>query len=736
MNRSSLLLIVFFFLLQEASAQPSQAEINRMMKQAQDVMKKYGKDSTVNKAMKDAQYQQKQVSDAMKNQKGNNNGNSNSLYSSDPGSYGNVDNWKFPPKNTALLASLPKKIFTKAELLSFLKDVYSQLSKKLPAGISSSVQTISAKYNNEGNKMGDVAVSGWYTNYREEGLLLIIKAAINSPDNGILLNNCAALLNMSGIEQTAIPILKYVLQSYPASSMVLNNLGQAYAGLGETDTAMVYLGRSIKIEPENNEANNTAGQIEATKGNKQKAAEYFEQSLKTAYCKPAELKLSRIKKDYKLVPLVKPRVKIPEYFNQFKYQFPAQCTSVENAAQADAENKAFREIIEIQDRDYLHKLVELTTKWAQLQQGKPSGRRVNKGEFMAQPFSEFCGIMARDLLADYSRELADMGPQGKVGKNYTTKLESLQNEYQSKYNVIQKGFDDREKEATRLNCCGEGNTSCCIKEDEKCKAYNGLANQYLPQFAAIMEDWQVKYQLIFKKYFDDLAYWSYLAFHNVPFTNDLASNPPPTDDFYRMSSFYPLVTAYLGMLHFMANTKIIKPCKFEPTTATKDSLAIKEMDCPLEIEIPFLVGKFEINCEKFSFKAGEGAVFGYEKNFKTKQSTVSVGIGVKLELEAKVGPVKAGVSTSAGETLFITFDGDNKFSDGGLKVDTKASAGVEGEAGKAVKGKKDLAKEETGVGVTFGINSGCNFNEGPFKGMIGPKPEVPLNKNVKIFKPG
>jgi len=33
------------------------------------------------------------------------------------------------------------------------------------------------------------------------------------------------------------------------------------------------------------------------------------------------------------------------------------------------------------------------------------------------------------------------------------------------------------------------------------------------------------------------------------------------------------------------------------------------------------------------------------------------------------------------------------------------------------------------------FNSGWNFNEGPFKGMIGLAPEVPLNKNVKIYKP-
>jgi hypothetical protein len=191
----------------------------------------------------------------------------------------------------------------------------------------------------------------------------------------------------------------------------------------------------------------------------------------------------------------------------------------------------------------------------------------------------------------------------------------------------------------------------------------------------------------------------------------------------------------LGGLNNM--TKIIEPaCDFKSTSvAAKDSNAIAEIECPLELEIPFVVGKFEINCEKFSFKAGEGVIFGYEKIFKTKQSTVSVGIGAKFELEGKLGPLKGGVSTSIGETVFISFDGDNKFSDAGLKVDAKVSAGVEAEAGNKVKGKKDIVKKETGVGVSFGINSGCNFNEGPFKGKIGPKAETPVNKNVKPYNP-
>ena len=54
----------------------------------------------------------------------------------------------------------------------------------------------------------------------------MVKAATTSPDDGLILNNCAAILNMSGIEQKAIPILKYILQSYPDNAMLLNNLGR------------------------------------------------------------------------------------------------------------------------------------------------------------------------------------------------------------------------------------------------------------------------------------------------------------------------------------------------------------------------------------------------------------------------------------------------------------------------------------------------------------------------------
>ena len=148
------------------------------------------------------------------------------------------------------------------------------------------------------------------------------------------------------------------------------------------------------------------------------------------------------------------------------------------------------------------------------------------------------------------------------------------------------------------------------------------------------------------------------------------------------------------------------------------------MECPLDIVIPFGVGKVQLNCDQFSISGGEGLVFGYERNFKTHQSTLSVGIGLTLELQGKIGPVKAGVRAGVTESFFVTFDGNNGIADAGLKNEAKVSAGGPG-----------IGKEAS-VGSTLGINSGWNFNEGPFKGMIGPAPEVQKNNNVKMYKPG
>ncbi len=701
MKKKFIISLLICFSLQHVFAQiPTQAEIDKMMKQANDAMKKYGNDSLVNKSMKDAKEKQAQVSEAMKNQKTNNNTGTNSVYNSDPGSYGNVDNWKFPPKNIALLSALPKKVFTKTELVIFLDDLYTQLSKKMPAGVASSVQSMVAQYKNDGNKMGDAAVFGWYTSHKEEAILLIIKAAALKPDNGLLLNNCAALLNMSGIEQKAIPILKYVLQSYPNNAMLLNNLGQAYAGLGETDTAMIYFGRCIKISPEHPEACGTAGQIEATKGNTEKAVQYFEKSIKKAYSTPAALKLSKIKKDAKLLRLIRPRIKLPVYFNFFKYDLPAQCISTDDAVRADAEHKAFRKMIDIQSKAFGAKYAELvqkkTQRAMQIMNANGVGRVVNKNEFIAQPYYTMCNIMARDVLSEYEKELAEF--HSKTVKVYAAEMAVLESEYQQKYRIMMNAFEAR---------CpgGEGASHVnCPTEEEICKAKNELANAYLPKFAYLTEEMQKKAKLIFGTYFDELVYWHYLVLH-----------PISNDDF--KIKFYEFIEQYLVMMGGICQTKIIEPCEFKPITTTKESNNIKDVTCPLDLGISFIIGHIELDCDKFSIEGGEGLKFKYEKDFKTRQSTMNIGIGIGLDLGY-------GVEIGAAEYAFIKFDGDGRYSDAGIKTEASVEAGV------------GNVKVKAEVGSTLGIESGWDFNEGPFKYFLVPAPEVQQNKNVKIYKGG
>lgn len=658
---------LLFASLQVLIAQvPSQAELDKMMKEANALLKKYGNDSIVKKAIKDQQVTKTTTG-----------------YDPDPSSYGNVDNWKFPPKNTSLLASIPKKVFTKTELVGFLTNLYAQVSKNMAPAIVSSVQSISGKYGNDGNRMEDAAISGWYGGYKEEALLLMIKAAVNNPDNGLLLNNCAAMLNMSASEEKAIPLLRYVLQSYPDDAMLLNNLGQSYAGLGAIDTAMVYLMRCINADPEHPEACNTVGQIEAEKGNKEKAIEYLEKSIKGAYTKTAALKLRKIKQGAKLTGLIRPRIKLPEYFNLFKYHLPAQCISVDNAIMADAEHDAFRKMITRQAQVFGAKYAELALKGQQkamdMMKTNGMGRKLKKEEFMAHPFYELCQTMAGQVLSEYQKDVTELN--SKDGKQYQAAMGALEAEYRG-----------------RLRSLGFFNT-----EEERCSAEKELGNSFLPRFAYLTEEWQKKNLHVYRQYFDELIYWHYLAL-----------SPSGKDNFNMQ--FYVFVEQYLVMLGSVAQTKIILPCDAKKITLTKESNEIKEFECPLSISIPFIVGSFDLDCDKIAFSAGEGAIFSYEKNFKSKQSTISIGIGAKLEIgKVSVGPVDAKIGVSVGESLFVSFDGDNKVSDAGLKFGGKFSAGAEIKGGKEISpGKsievsRELANREAGAGYTIGINSGINF---------------------------
>ncbi len=89
------------------------------------------------------------------------------------------------------------------------------------------------------------------------------------------------------------------------------------------------------------------------------------------------------------------------------------------------------------------------------------------------------------------------------------------------------------------------------------------------------------------------------------------------------------------------------------------------MEWPIDLSIPFVVSKIELNCEKFMFSGGEGVAFKYEKDFGSKQSTISIGAGLQFEAGKAFGIFSGEVSASAEQSFYIVFNGDNNISDAG-----------------------------------------------------------------------
>ena len=320
----------------------------------------------------------------------------------------NSDDQKLPELDSARVRNLPKKNFTLDELSSYLTNLYDQLSKKFPADAVSSAKAIAAKLGNNPIKIEAAALHAWQNGADEEAILLITKGASVNGGDGLLLVNAGGLLDMYGMSEKAVPVLRTVVSYNPNNIIALNNLGQAYTALGLRDSAMHYFSRCLSLSPQHPEANNTAGHIELKKGNKSKAQSYFENSLRGSFNVSAYTGLATIFKDnkdkLKIASLIKPKVKHPEYFNQFKYKLPRQCRNVFEAATVKEEFNAYKKMLNAEKRkfDLLQKEAqkEMGKNWAQ-EFNQQTMNKVMQGESYMRPFQTMGSVMEAEAILGY-----------------------------------------------------------------------------------------------------------------------------------------------------------------------------------------------------------------------------------------------------------------------------------------------------------------------------------------------
>ena len=178
MKRKIIIISLLSFSAHFAFTQPSQAEIDRMIKQGQEAMKKYGNDSALKKTMKDTQDKQKQVSDAMKN-------NPNGKNPAAPITKNDTAVFSLPSRNSKLLNSLPIRTFNRDELISYLHNLNLKLTEYLRNSYGTSINFIPVT----AIEQSGTPIGLWMKGRVSESVLVTIKASELQPDNNLRLNN-------------------------------------------------------------------------------------------------------------------------------------------------------------------------------------------------------------------------------------------------------------------------------------------------------------------------------------------------------------------------------------------------------------------------------------------------------------------------------------------------------------------------------------------------------------------
>jgi len=610
---------------------------------------------------------------------------------------------RFPAKNKAMMATVPSQPMNKGVMSSYLSNLYTAYKTKMPIGAVQAAQQAGIKLGNDPDKLGVAAVTNWYNGAPKEAILMAITASMKNPDNKILLNNLGALLNMGGAPYHALPILKTLVSEFPNNPMFLNNLGQAYTGAGELDTAMYYFRRCIQESPNHPEANNTAGHIEQSRGNTEAAAQHFEKSLRGGFNEGAAKGLDKTGegRTLKLSGVTKMPVKLP-YFNADKYKLPLQCYTAQEAPYVRKAHEDFSKFISEQITAYSNLSNSESKKGGALLEARlKAGMKTGK---IPQPNP--LQIAAGRKLLYWSLELqAETETHLERVKAKQAVIQALVDQHAAQ----QKAINDEYAAKMAQYDCGEGRGADCAAimrlQKEECNAIVSMSATMQPQIAAAVMDKQNEELRFARRKFEKFAYYSYLAAPNKEIAN---------------GEYYQIASHYLSDLKKIAATPIIVAgvCAEQNEAPSKpESDGTQAMECPINLSVPFVVGKIELNCEKFAFSAGEGVTFKYEKDFGSKQSTISIGAGLQFEAGKAFGIFSGEVGASAEQSFYIVFDGDNNISDAGLALQVEVSAGAEAsiDTPNGI-GKEYFTKEildtKGEFGYTLGVNSGWTFNDG------------------------
>ena len=688
MKKISVLVCIFLYSFVPLFSQ-TQAEIDKMIKDAQDEIEKMKKDPATKDLLKDVP----NLDSMMKNVNGNKPAGPKIAIP-------DTSAFSLPSRNNKLLNSLPIRTFNRNELVSYLHNLNTKLTAYLRIyGADISNMQLTAI------RQSGTPIGLWLKGKVKTSVLVTLKAAELLPDNNLILNNTGGILTNCGLGYYGIPILEYVLEKQPDNNMILNNLGQAYFDLGDDKKAEHYLLRCIKTYKYYPDANLALAYIYNSRGNKSSAIDYVENALRGAWSSKSEDLLKKLKPDAKMMDYVRHRYKQPEFFNFFKYDLLPQCLNVKDIAVLMPKYDAYHNMTYQLRIKYGELYSSATESWVL---SMPKKYESVKGKTdIYRPFG-FLGVWVVEALDKEYKEKFRL-------------LEIFKKNYYRERAELNKKFAVEVDKIKRIEGMGA---------EEECRQLNALKNAYLPLYAEKTQVLQQKMLPLYKNFLNDYSYWYYISSIN-------------DDDFHM--KFYMLVTDFLYCMEEINTTRFREDnsgdfysCEIYNPVRTKvlaSELEIEQPDCYLTPKIELNLGAFklEASCETYKIEAGEGLVGKIEYTRTSGDVTLALGVGASVpRVLFKAPGIEAGLEADAKSQGYLTFNKFGKVTDGGIlwEAELKAVIGI----GSV---KESIGLEE---GLTAGFGSGVQMKENSqlkqaidktFPVQPDDKQE---NKNVPLYK--
>ena len=364
-----------------------------------------------------------------------------------------------PSKKTELIAHLPKKIFSVAELNTYLKTTNASVAEIITPKSKELAENVMGQFKNDpyyGFMIASAANGMWMMGLKEPAVYLMGEATKVLP-NADNYNNYAAYLTMTGAGHMAIPFLQKLNSLYPNNSTVLNNLGEAWLQLGDENKAGSYLDSAIMVYACHPQANYTKCLILKSEGKTAEAIVALKQSLRHSITKHKLEMLKQLEKN----PKERPKYYIPRTYFSTSFNLGVYTallpTNYSKTVGMNIENdwKSFRDQLS-DELTGLDAAIRIADKQAEQEVQKMQSKGMNSGRVVFSPYY-------LKALQVYSNESSGSSAEQKLGRQaeeygkYLTEWALNKGNFEKELNKEKDRFEMEASNETLLqgNCSAE-----------------------------------------------------------------------------------------------------------------------------------------------------------------------------------------------------------------------------------------------------------------------------------------